>query len=775
MCSEGLQNRSITKGTEDGYKSKIHRLQELIIQNQHLFPDDESAIKRGPDGKFEVLEEHLLQWDLPLSVANAKRLFTIISVSEGLVKKRKGADLRTNVFDDDNAVHVANPGAQIPTVTSGTMNNYKSALKWFHRWENTTIGKRKVAWNEEVDEALAGMLQSYKRDVGTKRMEGVMKPREGKDPFSREGFEALAKFMYGLQPDGNYNTWSEILFMNLYCRLQMQSIGRSNTVSSLLFSHFNWEEDAFMVLFVTSKGDQDASRLSNWKRMYANPDMPHTCIFLALALYIWCRTPENPGTQGRLFDGEGQKDRYLKNLMKFIGILSDAGTDLGAPAADLGTHSIRKFSDTYAKNVSNGPTEDNVKIRAGHTTGKTNDSYHKADQESDAFVGRVLTLRPLTDAKFASLCPHFDTAANDRLREVGLGGILPNYEKYDANFKRILPFLLATLLFHHKNGNLEKLLSPAHPIFVTTLFTSNPMLRGYLEDHILLGINECPDTHMRAQGVPPTVVMYIQQQEMERTIASNTTAIDAITSAVASLAQTIQSELEIVRTEGPQKTAEYLNQHFVINGVPITMNSLELVLRARFDEQDSKTQAAMKTMLTEVQGIAAASRAGNSSLSSTAASSRSISQGQQIHEMTASGGLLYGVPVGYEYPSYGVRLHWNLWHLGNPEKNICPHKFLSDSKRDLPPLGNKHADANNRRKLSTARAVCSELVRICMESYPFLDNEPKNITMSNLDTTFDHAWGIFLPTLYPEGLRNPRAYSDLNVNTAYNRWTKYRR
>jgi len=49
--------------------------------------------------------------------------------------------------------------------------------------------------------------------------------------------------------------------------------------------------------------------------------------------------------------------------------------DLGAPYGDLGTHSVRKFADTYASNIPGGPLKDSVKHRAGHSLGKVQDIY----------------------------------------------------------------------------------------------------------------------------------------------------------------------------------------------------------------------------------------------------------------------------------------------------------------------------------------------------------------------------------------------------------------
>jgi hypothetical protein len=72
-----------------------------------------------------------------------------------------------------------------------------------------------------------------------------MKAKEGKDPFSREGYEEMARYMYKIKPNGNSNTWGEIIFANMYYRMQMNSIGRSDNVEDLLFSHFDWAEDAY--------------------------------------------------------------------------------------------------------------------------------------------------------------------------------------------------------------------------------------------------------------------------------------------------------------------------------------------------------------------------------------------------------------------------------------------------------------------------------------------------------------------------------------------------
>ena len=78
-------------------------------------------------------------------------------------------------------------------------------------------------------------------------------------------------------------------------------------------------------------------------------------------------------------------------------------TDLGS--TNLGTHSVCKLADSFAKKVANGPS---VKLGAGHSIGKVNDAYHEPDVSSDCFVGRTISLRPMTNARFATLPPHFD-------------------------------------------------------------------------------------------------------------------------------------------------------------------------------------------------------------------------------------------------------------------------------------------------------------------------------------------------------------------------------
>ena len=116
------------------------------------------------------------------------------------------------------------------TVTSGTMIGYKSAIVWLHKWVDSSIGKVAVPFDPELDALLGLFMSGYTRDIAGKRKIGVMKCKEGKDPLSREGYEALAKHMYLLEPDGNTNNWSEIIFVNLYYRLQMNSIGRSDNI-----------------------------------------------------------------------------------------------------------------------------------------------------------------------------------------------------------------------------------------------------------------------------------------------------------------------------------------------------------------------------------------------------------------------------------------------------------------------------------------------------------------------------------------------------------------
>lgn len=112
-----------------------------------------------------------------------------------------------------------------------------------------------------------------------------MKPREGKEAISFEGYVALCKIMYQMEPVGHRNTWPESIFANLYLRLQFATIGRTDNIETLMLSHFDWDQDAFTILFCSTKADKDGTRTNERKHIYANPFQPEICCMLSLAIY----------------------------------------------------------------------------------------------------------------------------------------------------------------------------------------------------------------------------------------------------------------------------------------------------------------------------------------------------------------------------------------------------------------------------------------------------------------------------------------------------------
>ena len=66
----------------------------------------------------------------------------------------------------------------------------------------------------------------------------------------------------------------------------------------------------------------------------------------------------------------------------------------------------------------------------------------------DQFVGRTAAGLPMTAKEFAILSPHFATTINPPVSPEEYDDILPGYKKFPPCFVSVIPFLLASIVFH---------------------------------------------------------------------------------------------------------------------------------------------------------------------------------------------------------------------------------------------------------------------------------------------------------------------------------------
>lgn len=317
-----------------------------------------------------------------------------------------------------------------------------------------------------------------------------------------------------------------------------------------MFDHIGWSGDALTVTFPAHKGDQENNDGAP-KHCYANLQNPSICPILALAVFVFTM-PLRDGNQNRLLFSsvDRAENRFSKWLRAICGNFAADLLTMGLVLVDIGSHSFRKGIATFLSGMPGGPSPISIYLRAGWSLGPVQARYILGGGGGDQLCGRAATGTSLNDAAFADLPPHFDLSKGAVLTTAEWEDILPGYSTfYPQSFRSVLPFLLASLIFHRKW--LEDTFPANSALFNKRVWTSGVMDRVREKVHTGRMCNE--ETGLSATGIPPHVVLANKMALMEDKLQNME---DKITEAINDL---------------PPKVRDAIVDNMAINGVvPIT-------------------------------------------------------------------------------------------------------------------------------------------------------------------------------------------------------------
>ncbi len=309
---------------------------------------------------------------------------------------------------------------------------------------------------------------------------------------------------------------------------------RAENVASCHAENIIWKDNALAFHFPKSKGDQHGKRANALWHVYATPENPATCPHLALARYLFA----NPGVltgedtkpakvktenkqgwamsddiavDGRLlFPGGNQYDRFMYVFHKVINNNEEAFRNLGVGPGDLGSHSARKGSCTFASSgTTASPPIASICLRAMWSMGPVKERYLHYEKAGDQYVGRVVSGLNSCDASFAISPPHFDftRCADPQVEKERIHGLLRSFliggDMINPRLFRIFVNLFATLCFH--NDYLRATLHKRNKLHASPFFTQIP------SDILKLAVVRFPwDSNMYTppfSGIPPHVTI----------------------------------------------------------------------------------------------------------------------------------------------------------------------------------------------------------------------------------------------------------------------------
>lgn len=408
---------------------------------------------------------------------------------------------------------------------------------------------------------------------------------------------------------------------------------------------------------------------SHWKQeggnifprhVYANPISPEICPILALGLVLACTSYRAPDRFSLVF--EGDSDTTESKFGKWLRTLSQSSAvspSLRLVSKDIGSHSLRKGVITYASGSFCGINAIQIHLRAGWSLGNVQDRYCSDIPGGDQQVGRVSTGLPQTSERFCVLPAHFKPA------ELPKQELMPEffygYENYPKTFQGVMPYLIASLLFHE--SFLLQQLPRDHPYFRSPLWLHAQ--RPDLRTRVIGGGATYQYEHMEPTGVPSHILILRQSKSIETCVKE-------------------------MKASLPHDIGTWLMEH-----APAVQTA---VTREEFLDGLGR----VISLINEGRN-----------LPTNAAADESPNSVDTVHSW---GGRLHPVPESFVFPMSTVKELFDGWHFGTP----VPYKKLK--KYDIPVVSQR-AYLCRARTVMKALDECANLDGCTWESMPRLQRE----------------------------------------------------
>jgi hypothetical protein len=277
------------------------------------------------------------------------------------------------------------------------------------------------------------------------------------------------------------------------------------------YEHLRMNGDHIIVVIPRHKGDRCGEKPTE-KSLFSNPTCPEICPFLMLGIVLLSREIYRPRDSIIL----GTKlDENINLWLRSVAAATAEDADgavVRVNSAHLTSHCTRKGSTSYVVSL---PGLSNVIacwLRAGWQLGGVLPAYIIVESGGDQTVGRTVSGLPSGGIDFTLLPARFKPDA-----AIDWTGIVPNYDSYPVDFRFIVPYLVAAVVYHA--AWIKDYLPENHPIFIGRCWRSGAQIS--LKSFLLAPSRmACHQTGMVATGIPPLHAFMNQQQDSNSAILS---------------------------------------------------------------------------------------------------------------------------------------------------------------------------------------------------------------------------------------------------------------
>mmetsp|Transcript_20744 Transcript_20744/g.31523 ORF Transcript_20744/g.31523 Transcript_20744/m.31523 type:complete len:642 (-) Transcript_20744:310-2235(-) len=340
-----------------------------------------------------------------------------------------------------------------------------------------------------------------------------LKVKEGKSHMTVEVYELIARLMFESDK-------KEHIFAHAFHVLDWNLMKRAENVVDCKITHIFFCNDSLTFIFAKSKSCDNEELLGPW-HVYANPDNPHICPFLALARFLFA-FPDAFGGSRPLFEGSNSYSRYQKVFGDLLKSNEEEIRACGVEICDLGTHSGRKGVGTLvAAGCTVSPPIVSICLRMGWSLGGVLGRYFKHGEAGDEFCGRIASLMKPLQKEFAISCPYFDyTDISDDIEreetkmEVAefVNSRLPTNTSVAS--RRLALCLFASICYSHQKLHYQ--LHPDCP-FRNSIFFRDIPVHIIKRARTAFPWNATDDTP-KFTGIPPHIIQLAKLEKLENEI-----------------------------------------------------------------------------------------------------------------------------------------------------------------------------------------------------------------------------------------------------------------